>query len=168
MEILKPEFTCKRKSYYLMPLLYLLLAGTSYGQEPPAGSYPDGMSAKIIPPSPEAASLGKYGFWPVSNYTGIPNISIPVYTIDAGSYSLPVSINYHAGGVKIDEKSSWVGTNWTLLAGGAINVTVVGKPDAFNSEKNLKDYYELGDDYQDYSFIASSLREGGADTEQDI
>jgi len=36
---------------------------------------------KILPPSPDAAALGKYGNIPVSTYTGVPNIEVPVYTI---------------------------------------------------------------------------------------
>ena len=34
---------------------------------------------KIIPPSPDAAALGKYGEIPVENNTGVPQIAIPVY-----------------------------------------------------------------------------------------
>jgi hypothetical protein len=36
---------------------------------------------KIAAPSPNAASLGKYGDMPVGHYTGIPEINIPIYTI---------------------------------------------------------------------------------------
>lgn len=47
--------------------------------------------AEIIPPSPNAASLGQYGDVPVSKYTGVPSISIPLYTIRSGEMKLPVS-----------------------------------------------------------------------------
>ena len=40
---------------------------------------------KLLPPfsnlSPEAASLGKYGAYNVSEYSGSPNIRIPLFTI---------------------------------------------------------------------------------------
>jgi|GEM_PF-6059500 len=36
---------------------------------------------KVVGPSPEASSFSKYTDIPVSNYTGIPNIAIPIYTI---------------------------------------------------------------------------------------
>ena len=39
----------------------------------------------IIPPSPDAAALGKYGYTPVGLHTGIPQINIPIYTIRSKS-----------------------------------------------------------------------------------
>ena len=79
--------------------------------------------------SPTAASLGKYGDIPVSYNTGIPNISIPIYTVKAGSLSLPVSLSYHGSGLKVQEEASWVGAGWALNAGGVITRTVVGAAD---------------------------------------
>lgn len=79
--------------------------------------------------SPNAASLGKYADVPVSAHTGIPQISIPIYTIKEGPLSVPVSLNYHAGGIKVWETASWVGTGWSLNAGGVITRTVMGAPD---------------------------------------
>lgn len=79
--------------------------------------------------SPNAASLGKYGDIPVSYHTGVPEISIPIHTIEEGSLSLPISISYHSSGVRVDELSSWVGLGWSLNAGGMISRTVQGGPD---------------------------------------
>ena len=76
---------------------------------------------EITPVSPTAASFAKYGTTPVSLYTGIPNISIPIYTIKIRNFELPVSLNYHAGGVKVEDVPSWVGMGWTLNAGGVLN-----------------------------------------------
>lgn len=84
---------------------------------------------KVIPPSPDAASLGKYGSTPVGLHTGIPNISIPLYTVKSGSLELPISISYHAAGVKVNEIASWVGLGWSLNAGGVVTRSVVGKSD---------------------------------------
>jgi hypothetical protein len=84
---------------------------------------------KAIPPSPEAASLGKYGDIPVGYYTGAPNISIPLYTIQSRDLSVPVSLSYNAGGIKVEEAASSVGLGWSLSAGGVITRTVRGLPD---------------------------------------
>ena len=79
--------------------------------------------------SPDAASLGKYGEFPVNNYTGLPSISIPLYSVQSGEIGLPISINYHAGGIKVEEMASWVGLGWSLNAGGVITRSVRGIAD---------------------------------------
>jgi len=82
-----------------------------------------------IPRTPTAASLGKYGDIPVSYHTGVPSISIPVYTVQEGDLTLPISFSYHSSGIKINETASWVGLGWSLNAGGMISRTVVGGRD---------------------------------------
>ncbi|MBK7870727.1 MAG: hypothetical protein IPJ74_08585 [Saprospiraceae bacterium] len=83
----------------------------------------------VVMPAPNAAALGKYADIPVSYNTGVPNISIPLYQVQEGSLSLPISISYHASGVKVGETASWVGLGWSLSAGGMISRTVLGLPD---------------------------------------
>jgi hypothetical protein len=85
----------------------------------------------FMPPTPNAASLGKYGEIPVGLYNGIPEISIPLYTVKARGVDLPIGLSYHAGGIKVEEIASWVGLGWTLSAGGAITRSVRGMPDDF-------------------------------------
>lgn len=80
-------------------------------------------------PSPTASSLGKYGEIPVGYYTGVPDIDIPIHTVTDGPLSLPISLNYHASGMKVAETASWVGLGWSLRAGGTISRTVQGKAD---------------------------------------
>ncbi len=80
-------------------------------------------------PSPNAASLGKYADFPVNYNTGLPQISIPVTVVKGSQLSLPVSLSYYAGGVKVAETASWVGLNWSLNGGGVINRQVMGGPD---------------------------------------
>lgn len=80
-------------------------------------------------PSPTASSLGKYADIPISYHTGVPNISVPLYTINEGDLSLPISLSYHAAGIRVDEISSPIGLGWSLNAGGMISRTVNGGPD---------------------------------------
>jgi hypothetical protein len=94
----------------------------------------------VVMPSPNAASLGKYGDIPVSYYSGVPSVGIPIHTIQQGSISLPISLNYHAGGVKVGEPASWVGLGWSLSAGGMISRTVQGKAD----ERGNSGYFNTG------------------------
>ncbi|PWJ57065.1 RHS repeat-associated protein [Dyadobacter jejuensis] len=79
-------------------------------------------------PAPNAASLGKYGDIPVGHYTGVPNIGMPIHTITDGPLSYPVSLSYHAGGIKVGEPVSWIGQGWSL-SGNMISRTIQGKAD---------------------------------------
>ena len=49
---------------------------------------------KIIPPSPNAASLGSYGNVPVSLYSGTVDLSIPIYEIKTAHNTVPISLSY--------------------------------------------------------------------------
>ena len=85
--------------------------------------FPEMMGAKTIDfPTPNAASLGKYGQIPVSYYNGLVNISIPIYTIKLQDIEVPIVLQYHSGGNKTDEHPGWVGLGWNLQAGGSIEL----------------------------------------------
>jgi len=110
---------------------------------------------KVVPTSPNAASLGVFGDIPVGHYTGVPNISIPLYEINLDELKIPISLNYHASGIKVMQEASWVGMGWALNAGGCIIKNVQGWDDF---EQNPKGYF-----YQDVlpenpgsSFVSAS------------
>jgi hypothetical protein len=94
-------------------------------------------------PSANAASLGKYGDIPVSYNSGVPNVGIPITTIQDGPLSLPISLSYHAGGLKVGEVCSWVGLGWSAQAGGMISRTVQGIADERDNG-----YFKIGYDIQ--------------------
>ncbi|HEX8549502.1 MAG TPA: hypothetical protein VF691_21245 [Cytophagaceae bacterium] len=83
----------------------------------------------VIPSPPNATAFEKYINQPVNYYTGIPQITIPIYEIKVGDLQLPISLNYHAGGIKVDEIASNVGLGWSLFTGGQVSRNVVGLPD---------------------------------------
>ncbi len=108
-------------------MLYSLSCAFGQGQDPqPLQLDKDPV---VIPPSPTAAGLGKYGEIPVSKSKGLANISVPLYTIQIGQYQLPISLSYHSGGIKVEEEASWVGLGWSLNAGGVITRSVKGIQD---------------------------------------
>lgn len=84
---------------------------------------------RIIPPSPEAASLGKFIETPVDMYSGLPQIEVPLHAIQLEELSIPISLKYHSGGIKVEEISSRIGLGWALIAGGNISRTLKGNPD---------------------------------------
>lgn len=124
---------------------------------------------KYLPPSPQAAALARYGEYPVSLATGVPEIKIPLYEIKLGNYTLPISISYHASGIKVDDVASTVGLGWVLNAGGSISRTVVGAPDLRENRNETEDtlyrsydryhtiYYSSGNAEQYMSIIIPIL-----------
>lgn len=115
----------------LLSLIFIFFGFyNSYGQELPT----------VLPPSPNAASLAQYADTPVSNYTGIPNISIPLFTAKSGKMQLPITLNYHASGVKVAQEASWVGLGWSLNAGGMITRQIRGEDDFLFLSTPLKYY----------------------------
>ena len=83
----------------------------------------------VIQPSPDAAALMKFTDVPVSPYTGTADVTVPIYTIQAKGITVPVSVSYHTGGIKVKEEASWVGLGFALNAGGAISRTIMGHDD---------------------------------------
>lgn len=79
--------------------------------------------------SPDVTAFQKVSQIPVSNYTGRANISIPIYQIQVGRMSVPISIVYNSSGVKVADMPSNVGSNWSLNAGGVVTKTVRGIDD---------------------------------------
>lgn len=85
--------------------------------------------SQVIPPSPTAASIAQFADVPVSNYTGLPNIDIPIYTVKSGPLTVPISLQYHGGGIKASQEASWVGLGWSLNCGGSISRVIKGNDD---------------------------------------
>ena len=105
-------------------LLLIILPGSGLISQPINNTFGD-----VTLPSYQAASLGKFGEIPVSYFRGVPSIGIDIYSVNQGSLSLPISVDYHASGIRVAEIASWVGLGWTLNAGGMISRSVVGIED---------------------------------------
>lgn len=93
-------------------------------------------NSRVIPPSPEAASLGKFGNVPVSLFTGTPKMSIPFYELKGNTLSLPIQLSYNASGFNPQEVAGWTGLGWSLAAGGVITRSVIGNPDVAGAPPN--------------------------------
>lgn len=97
----------------------------------------------IIPPAPEVASMMRNVDFPVTPFSGQPDISFPIYTITEGSLSIPISIQYQSGGLKVDDQPGNLGHSWNLIAGGCISRTVYGHPDEANNSNNIKGLFHI-------------------------
>lgn len=128
----------------LLTLLFLPVLCLQAQQVPTVDQY--------YPPPPNAASMAKYGEIPVDNFTGVANISIPLHTIQEGDLTVPISLNYHTGGIKVTEIASWAGLGWALNAGGSITRQVNGSIDEggyFSNNIRSEGWYEKGNFYTD-------------------
>lgn len=86
-------------------------------------------SFQNVAPSPQAYAFAQYAEMPVSLFTGTPSINIPLFTIETGHHSFPISLSYHASGIKVSQEASWVGLGWNLNVGGNISRSVRGRDD---------------------------------------
>lgn len=83
----------------------------------------------LAPLTPNAAAIAKYGEMPPGNFSGIPNINIPLYSIESSELKLPLSLSYHSGGNKVTSVASWVGLGWSLNSIPTILRTIKGVAD---------------------------------------
>ena len=106
---------------------------------------------QVVPVSPEAASLGKYGEIPVNLASGKINYTIPLYTIDVNGFQWPIYLSYNYNGLVVEQDPPMTGLGWDLMATGRITRQVRGMPDERGGRSYLsykKDvivpYLELG------------------------
>lgn len=129
---------------FVLPVILCSLPFQSYCQST-APNY----KVNLIPPSPEAAALAKYADVPVSLYSGIPEISVPLYEVKERSLSLPIILSYHASGNKIDAIAPRTGLGWSLQAHGSISRSMRSRPDEYGQRGFLyQSQQRLYTDYQ--------------------
>ncbi|NER83514.1 MAG: hypothetical protein F6K42_28970, partial [Leptolyngbya sp. SIO1D8] len=148
-----------RYSYAI--LLSMLVLYTGHAQ--------NSITPQALPSSPDAASLGKYGKFPVNLSSGLVNVGIPLYELNTRKLSLSMSLSYHASGIKVADKAGSVGLGWSLNVGGVITRAVRGQPDEkFSSgflNNTVPDASELTPD--DWQFVEDIVW-GDIDTQQDV
>lgn len=110
------------------------------------------LNAQTVVPnikSPNVASMERFGDIPVSLFTGVPDISIPLYTLNSGKISIPISLRYHPSSVKPAQHPGWVGLGWDLQSTGSISRKVNNIPDE-------DDYIRMGIDSRFRPFYPTS------------
>jgi YD repeat-containing protein len=118
----RPACYCFRLNYFLLlTLLILGWSGQVRGQ--------DSTTPVRLPATPNAAALERYALMPVNEAAGTPSISLPLYEVHSGALVLPLTLSYHASGIRVVDRASWAGLGWVLNAGGVITCQVRGLPD---------------------------------------
>lgn len=116
------------KKIIILFLTFLLII-TNAQNQPASKSIIQNAVSNTAVFSPNATALFRYSETPVSLYTGVPDITIPLYTIKEGDIEVPISISYHAGGIKVSDEASSVGLGWSLNAGGRVSHIMAGEND---------------------------------------
>lgn len=131
IETNQPTINCMKllltfliKNRLLKLLLIYFLSICVYAQQDISGLLP-----KYVPAAPNASSLFKFNNFQVDLYSGVPEISIPLYAIKMGEITVPINLSYHAAGIKVSENASWVGLGWALYTGGEVTRNVIGGAD---------------------------------------
>jgi uncharacterized protein Veg len=134
-----------------------------------ASSYGGNLLPQFSPLTPNAASLQKFGDFQVNLATGIPDIAIPLFTVQEGNLSMPITLKYHAAGFKVHEHSSWVGLGWALDLGASMNRTVQGLADEGTSGYSTsaitltRDFCNNGTDFLYGSAVSGNTQDAQPD-----
>jgi YD repeat-containing protein len=121
---------------------------TDLANPAPAGLTADDIAKllpQLTPKSPTASALSRYGEYPVSLYTGLPTIEIPIYEFKIGEMTIPIKLTYHAAGNKVNQVADWTGLGWSLQTGGIVTRSVLGTADEQSVGSlgtTIKDPYE--------------------------
>lgn len=128
-----------------LAITFISFLFTSHAQELP----------QVIPPSPTVANLMTLEEVPVDYHTGQPSIAIPLFSKQVNK-DLVISgaLQYSTQGVKIDSRSGWEGTGWSLNAGGVISRTVRGFPDESQDVDKLGVFHNY--DFWNYDQLTPS------------
>lgn len=109
------------------------LTASAFCQGPTPGAFDMQTATDLLPPSPNAASLGRYGGTQIGIASGTVQQRVDLVTLGSSKLNVPVYLTYASNGVKVDEIASRVGMSWNLQAGGVITRTVYGDPDELRS-----------------------------------
>lgn len=80
------------------------------------------------PPSPQAQALNRLGEYR-ANPTGMPEISIPIHTIEYYGYQIPLKLNYEASPIKCGYNYDVYGRGWSLAGTSCVSRELRGVPD---------------------------------------
>ncbi len=130
----------KKKVQHNCLLIHLLITLLCTGFH---SSFGQSNIPNLTPIPPSSFQFVKYGEIPVSMYTGIPNITVPIYQIKEGDIEFEIGLSYHAGGIRVSEEASWVGLGWNLDVGNITQI-VNDRDDLGDFQKLLIDYYAYG------------------------
>ena len=114
----------KHPAFVCCAVSFLFLGATSVQAQETS----DLTDVHFYPPS--AVSMMKYIDYPVSHRTGIPEISIPLYTVRSGSLELPVNLSFHLDDfTRVNQLAGAAGAGWSLSCDMQVSRIINGRDD---------------------------------------
>ncbi|KFF73379.1 hypothetical protein HX13_20710 [Chryseobacterium sp. P1-3] len=127
-----------------------------------------------LPTTANAYVLDKVGKLPIDLFRGKANINIHVYTIQADGISIPISLTYNTGGIKLNEVAGIAGLGWALNIPNNITHNIVDQDDKYISmfSKNINEVdanvKNIGAQDNSARLIVEGIYQGNYDTRPDI
>ncbi len=125
---------------------------------------------RSLPQSPGVSSLMKFEEVPVSLYTGIPDVSVPIgdFSTNSSKLNFNISLNYHPLSAKVDDIASEYGLGWSLFAGGMISRTIRDLPDESDQVTGKYGIYfnSLDAFTNNYNIVKNYLQNGSGPNDQ--
>lgn len=87
-------------------------------------------SPLVIPDSPQSQLFERYINHAITEYSGLPEIAIPLYEIELNGLTIPIALTYHASGIQYMQHDGDVGVGWSINAAGyRVSRNIKGKSD---------------------------------------
>ena len=137
----------KHPAFVCCAVSFLFLGATSVQAQETS----DLTDVHFYPPS--AVSMMKYIDYPVSHRTGIPEISIPLYTVRSGSLELPVNLSFHLDDfTRVNQLAGAAGAGWSLSCDMQVSRIINGVDDLKTTGYQYRQEYS-----RNHSFGSTSL-----------
>jgi YD repeat-containing protein len=104
----------------------MILLGTMLSLPVPMYAQVEG--SRILPPGVDVGSAIPL---PSVSPTGSVGFSVPLWRIETGSVSLPLTLSYNSNGIRVNDVPSETGLGWALFTGGTISRSVNIFPDEY-------------------------------------
>lgn len=135
-------------------ILFLLCTAILWGQS-------SVQQLQIIPASPQAQSFQKYLNHQITEYNGLPEIDIPLYELKVKGLTIPVTLSYHASGIRYKQYDGEVGAGWSLNAGGyRVSRTINGRDDFYYERYDrdeLSNFQDMDNGYKLDAYLSSMI-----------
>lgn len=119
--------------------------------------------AQQIEPAGQAGGMLESKNRSVDYATGILHYQVPVAELQTPGYTLPVTLDYTANGVRVGDAPGLIGLGWSLNTGGVVTRVVRGMPDTYRLDVFHLDTDPEKDHTHDNYWLSRRIADGKFD-----